>query len=128
MEFNGICLISDNVKEMRAFYIEVLQSNPSGDDHWWVDFGELPGGSFAIYSAEGMEEMAPGCMANSGNGCTTIELQVDDVDVQYERLKALSIEIVKPPTTQVWGRRSVWFRDPDGNIVNFYMDTEVEEE
>ena len=30
--------------------------------------------------------------------------------------------IVKPPTTQPWGRRSVWFRDPDGNIVNFYAD------
>jgi hypothetical protein len=27
---------------------------------------------------------------------------------------------VKPPTTQSWGRRSIWFRDPDGNNVNFF--------
>ena len=33
--------------------------------------------------------------------------------------------IVKALTTQKWGRKSVWFRDPDGNIVNFYMDAEV---
>ena len=123
MRFNGICLTSDHVKELRAFYMEVLQSHPSGDDHWWVDFGELPGGSFTIYSAQGMEEMAPGCLVHSGTGRYTIEIQVDDVDAQYERLKALGIPIVKPPTTQTWGRRSVWFRDPDGNIVNFYMDS-----
>ena len=123
MRFNGICLQSKRVQELRAFYIAVLQSTPSGDEHWWVDFGELPGASFSIYSAEGMEEMAPGCTANSGTGSYTIEFEVDDVDAEYERLQTLGVEIVKVPTTQTWGRRSVWFRDPDGNIVNFYMDT-----
>jgi hypothetical protein len=28
---------------------------------------------------------------------------------------------LKPPTTQPWGRRSLWLRDPDGNIVNLYQ-------
>jgi len=27
---------------------------------------------------------------------------------------------VKPPTTQPWGNRSIYFRDPDGNLINFY--------
>ena len=30
------------------------------------------------------------------------------------------ILIVKPPTTQPLGLRSIWFRDPDGNILNFF--------
>ena len=51
---------------------------------------------------------------------TPIEFEVEDVDQEFERLQAMNVEIVKPPTTQPWGRRSVWFRDPDGNIVNFY--------
>ena len=33
---------------------------------------------------------------------------------------AVGALIVKPPTTYPWGRRAVWFLDPDGNIVNFY--------
>lgn len=33
---------------------------------------------------------------------------------------AAGAQVVKPPTTQAWGRRSVWLRDPDGNIVNLY--------
>lgn len=27
---------------------------------------------------------------------------------------------VKPPTTQPWGTRSIYFRDPDSNLVDFY--------
>ncbi|MGC9394020.1 MAG: VOC family protein [Anaerolineae bacterium] len=49
-----------------------------------------------------------------------LEFEVEDGDEEYVRLLALNVPIVKPPTTQPWGLRSVWFRDPDGNIVNFF--------
>jgi len=42
------------------------------------------------------------------------------VDREYERLKAWNVEVLKPPTTQPWGLRSVWFCDPQGNRINFY--------
>jgi catechol 2,3-dioxygenase-like lactoylglutathione lyase family enzyme len=45
---------------------------------------------------------------------------VEDVDTQYERLKALGVTLIKLPATYPWGARSVWFRDPDGNIIDFY--------
>ncbi|NKB69751.1 MAG: hypothetical protein GKR89_21990 [Candidatus Latescibacteria bacterium] len=122
MQFTGICLVSQQVGAMRAFYRAILQSEPSGDDHWWVDFGDVPGGHFSIFNAQGMEDMAPGSMKGAGAGGYTVEFQVDDVDAEYTRLQALGVEIVKPPTTQTWGRRSLWFRDPDGNIVNFYVE------
>ena len=84
----------------------------------------LEGAMFSIFSAEGMEQMAPGSTSDIGYGGHTIEFEVDDVDRHYERLIAMDVPIVKPPTTQPWGRRSVWIRDPDGNVVNFYMDKE----
>jgi len=59
-------------------------------------------------------------MQDSGCGRYTLEFEVEDVDREFERLKALDVIFVKPPTTQAWGRRSVWFRDPDGNIINFF--------
>jgi catechol 2,3-dioxygenase-like lactoylglutathione lyase family enzyme len=46
--------------------------------------------------------------------------EVEDVDAEYERLKALDVEFVMLPTTHPWGARSFWFRDPDGNIVDFF--------
>jgi catechol 2,3-dioxygenase-like lactoylglutathione lyase family enzyme len=51
----------------------------------------------------------------------TIEFQVETVDREYERLRQMAVPIVNPPTSYPWGRRAVWFRDPDGNIVNFYQ-------
>jgi catechol 2,3-dioxygenase-like lactoylglutathione lyase family enzyme len=47
-------------------------------------------------------------------------IEVADVDAAYERLKALDVAFVKLPATHPWGARSTWFRDPDGNIVDFY--------
>jgi catechol 2,3-dioxygenase-like lactoylglutathione lyase family enzyme len=67
-----------------------------------------------------MEEMAPGSMQGAGYGSFTIGFEVEDVDEEYERLKTLGVRFVKLPATYPWGARSVWFRDPDGNIVDFY--------
>ena len=64
--------------------------------------------------------MAPGSMQSAGYGSFTIGFEVEDVDVQYERLKALWVTFVKLPATYPWGTHSVWFRDPDENIVDFY--------
>jgi catechol 2,3-dioxygenase-like lactoylglutathione lyase family enzyme len=55
-----------------------------------------------------------------GTGGFTLGLQVDDVDAEHARLVALGVPIVKPPETYPWGARSVWFRDPDGNLVDVY--------
>ena len=41
---------------------------------------------------------------------------LDDTDKAYEELKAKGVEFVKPPTTQPWGQRTAYFKDPDGNI------------
>jgi uncharacterized glyoxalase superfamily protein PhnB len=32
----------------------------------------------------------------------------------------MGIKMVKPPQTHPWGARAFWFRDPDGNIVDFF--------
>jgi len=41
---------------------------------------------------------------------------LDNADEAYETLKAKGVEFVKEPTTQPWGQRTAYFKDPDGNI------------
>jgi uncharacterized glyoxalase superfamily protein PhnB len=77
------------------------------------------GAALAIFSVEGMEGMAPCSMQGAGHGSFTIGFYVQDLDEEYERLKALGVEFVMLPKTHPWGRRSLLFRDPDGNIVCF---------
>ena len=64
---------------------------------------------------------AASCWARmASNRSVILEFKVTDVDREYERLQRLQVEWVKHPTTQPWGNRSIYFRDPDGNLINFY--------
>lgn len=118
MIFNGVCLVTRDVKRVRQFYEAALRTEFKGDDVFaWMEGAR---GTLSIFSAAEMEKLAPGSMNGAGYGSHTIEFEVADVDQEFERLKSLGVEVVKEPTTQSWRRRSVWFRDPDRNIVNFY--------
>ena len=118
MRFAGICLITNNVPNLAAFYTKVLGVKADGDDIH-VEL-HTEGAGMTIYSVEGMESLAPKSMQGAGNGSFTIGFEVEDVDIEYDRLNAFGIDFVKLPTTHPWGTRSFWFRDPDGNIVNFF--------
>ena len=124
MRFNGICIVTQNVPRLCAFYREILKLEPEEGNVFEIIPTE--GAELSIFSSEHMEEMARESLKGAGYGSYTIEFEVEDVDQEFERLQAMNVEIVKPPTTQPWGRRSVWFRDPDRNIVNFYVNVEVQ--
>jgi catechol 2,3-dioxygenase-like lactoylglutathione lyase family enzyme len=121
---NGICIVTEDVARLRSFYADALQVDAEGDDTFTAF--RTDGAALSLFSTEGMETMAPGSTARGGVGRYTLEIEVDDVDAEFERLRTLRCQVVKPPTTQSWGRRSVWVRDPDGNIVNFYANVEAE--
>lgn len=118
MKFVGICLITNNVPAVSNFYTKVLGVKAEGDDVH-VEL-HTEGANIAIFSVEGMESMAPSSMQGAGYGSVTLAFEVDDVDAEYERLKPFDVEFVMLPTTHPWGCRSFWFRDPDGNIVDFF--------
>lgn len=117
MKFSGLCLITESVPRLVSFYEKVFSTKANGDERH-AEF-QIGGVNLAIFSKQGMEQMAQGSMAGSGFGSFTIGFEVEDVDAEYERLKTIQVEFVMLPTTHPWGYRSFWFRDPDGNIVDF---------
>jgi uncharacterized glyoxalase superfamily protein PhnB len=56
----------------------------------------------------------------AANQSVIVEFRVEDVDREYENLRRYDFEFVNEPTTQPWGNRSLLFKDPDGNLVNFF--------
>jgi uncharacterized glyoxalase superfamily protein PhnB len=113
------CLITDNVKQLVNFYEPILnlKSKWSGDDYAEFSTGNVV---LAIFSAEAQEKYIPGSSVAANNRSLVLEFRVADVDREYRRLQSLVKVWVKPPTTQPWGTRSIHFRDPDGNLVDFY--------
>jgi uncharacterized glyoxalase superfamily protein PhnB len=49
-----------------------------------------------------------------------IEFLVDDVDAVHQNLAGFVKDFVTEPTAMSWGNRALLFRDPDGNLVNFF--------
>jgi catechol 2,3-dioxygenase-like lactoylglutathione lyase family enzyme len=113
------CLITSNVKRLVEFYEPVLnlKAKWSGDDYAEFATGV---GVLAIFSAEAQEKYIPGSADAAKNRSSILEFRVENVDDEYRRLETLVKVWVKPPTTQPWGTRSIYFRDPDGNLVDFY--------
>ena len=115
-----ICLITNNVNQLVQFYepILALKAQKSGEDYaeFRTDVGVL-----AIFSATAQEKYIPGSAIPASNKGMILEFQVADVDKEYARLQTLVKTWVKPPTTQPWGTRSIYFRDPDGNLVDFFV-------
>jgi catechol 2,3-dioxygenase-like lactoylglutathione lyase family enzyme len=44
----------------------------------------------------------------------SIWLQVRDLAVEHERLKAVGVEILRAPEREPWGLLEMWIADPDG--------------
>jgi len=115
------CLITKDVGRLAKFYSGVLQvsAKMSGPDYVEFRTGAMV---LAIFSADAQDKYIPGSAQAGSNKSAILEFEVTDVDQEYARLKANGIvtDWVKPPTTQPWGTRSFYFRDPDGNLINFF--------
>ena len=113
------CLISNDVRALAAFYQLVLRIPPKFDGEGYAEF-KTGAGVLTIFDARAQEKYIPGSAESSANRSVILEFRVADPDEEYARLQGIVKTWVKPPTTQPWGTRSIYFRDPDGNLVNFF--------
>jgi catechol 2,3-dioxygenase-like lactoylglutathione lyase family enzyme len=114
------CLITGKFPQMVEFYQHALGFSP--DPLIKGRYAEFHTGTgvLAIFSAEAQEKYIPGSAVPASNKSSILEFRVTNVDAEYARLQSLVKIWVKPPTNQPWGTRSFYFRDPDGNLVDFY--------
>jgi len=119
MDFVSIRVITGDINRLVGFYEKV-----TGVQAVWgnEDFAELrtAHGTLAIGSTRTVPLFAPGSARPADNRTAIIEFLVDDVDALYEDLKSVVEDFVNVPTTMPWGNRALLFRDPDGNMVNFF--------
>lgn len=112
-------IITADIQRLVRFY-----EDATGTTAKWAtaDFAELVCGTFtlAIGSTRTLAFFGDGVAAPATNKSIIIEFLVEDVDGNYEMIKGLTNEIVQKPTTMPWGNRSLLFRDPDGNLINFF--------
>ena len=123
MELVQSRIVTDDVERLAAFYARLV-GVPAALNDYYV---EVQAGPVSVgFSKRRFTEYHRCCPAAAKHRAhdpwpeTILDFLVDDVDAEYERVKALGVEWVMPPATQPWGNRSMIFRDPEGNLVNVF--------
>jgi predicted enzyme related to lactoylglutathione lyase len=121
MNFASVRIITADTKPLVRFYEQVTGMPVT---QYTEDFAELhtPSATLAIGSTRTLQLFGGDNVAQPANNHSAIiEFRVDDVDAEYRKLvNILGEMVVQKPTTMPWGNRSLLFRDPDGNLVNFF--------
>jgi hypothetical protein len=79
-----------------------------------------PGCTVSFFRADAMERLTPGAVKVGANRSMLLEFLVEDVPAEYARLQDIGVRWGKQPSTQPCGNRSIYFSNPDGDLVNFY--------
>ncbi|MDR0325438.1 MAG: VOC family protein [Oscillospiraceae bacterium] len=111
MKIGEVCLLTGDVVRLANFYKKVLldvENDCQDTVHQFILKDET---TLTVHN-DGTERTG-----NSHHIC--IAFTVGDVDAEYERLQALGVEIINPPTVRPWGAKNMMFLDPDGNHVYF---------
>jgi predicted enzyme related to lactoylglutathione lyase len=99
-----------DIEEAREFYTDYLGLSVEEFNMGWVARYKAPG-SEAYVQLVTHDASAP--------EDSVISLHVgSDVDEAYEEAQRRGYEIVYPLTTEPWGLRRFFVRDPDGNVIN----------
>lgn len=118
MKFTHPRIVTRNVPALVQFYKDITGMTPIGSDVYAQLRG--PQLNLAISSQDIIDRHSAAAATAGSNRSMILDFEVADVDAEFARLRDLVGEFVLEPTTQPWGNRSMLFRDPDGNLINFF--------
>jgi catechol 2,3-dioxygenase-like lactoylglutathione lyase family enzyme len=110
-----------DMEAMRRFYQDVLAFPLERElSPRWIEY-RVGSNILALATPGRMPADAP-----VPNGTAALQLAfkvaVPDVDCCAEELVHRGIALLSPPTDQAFGHRTLFFRDPDGNVLEIYAE------
>lgn len=119
----SVRVVTQDVARLTTFYSQLTGVQGTGDPNTYNELA-LPGATLAICSQAAIDQFNESAASAAQNRSILLEFAVDDVDAERQRLDTLVTDWAQQPTDQPWGNRAMLFRDPDGNLINFFTTTQ----
>ncbi|KGF69340.1 hypothetical protein LL06_11345 [Hoeflea sp. BAL378] len=116
-------ILCRNLSATRAFYRDVMKFPLEVDRETWVSF--RIGATLLTLRPRGRWSVCDDGDVAPGSACVQLAFRVPPpaVDSCHSELVAAGVEILRAPTDLPdWRHRTVFFRDPEGNIIEIYAE------
>ncbi|WP_299778433.1 VOC family protein [uncultured Roseobacter sp.] len=116
-----VILLCDDLAKMKAFYQRLFEFQVEEDFSECMVFFRV-GTLFLGLRTRGRAYDGPSVAPLSASIQISFRVPPADVDLAYERLVQDGFDVIEPPTNQDWTHRTLFFRDPEHNIVEIFAD------
>lgn len=121
-EIDYVILLCEHIDASRAFYRDVMLFPVEEDLKDWVRF--RIGSSFLTLRPRGQWLCWHDGASMSGAAAVQLAFRVapEQVNECYAELIKKGVEVLDPPQDQDFGHRTLFFRDPEDNVVEIYAE------
>ena len=116
-------IVTSRAEEMSAFYTALLGQSPEVHRDNFFLFSTT-GADLALWRRSEFEAYQGPKIAENRGGAVFIELEVEDVGMEYDRILSLGFTPEEAPHTLPWGHTQFSLRDPEGNLVVLFTKPE----
>jgi catechol 2,3-dioxygenase-like lactoylglutathione lyase family enzyme len=114
-----VILLCQDLARMKAFYHEVLGFPIERD---WEDWIEMRAGSVLLTLRRRGRPYDGHIPKDSASVQLAFRVAPSEVEPWHARLRQEHVEILEPPRDWDYGHRTLFFKDPEGNILEIYAE------
>lgn len=115
-----VIVLCDDLARMKRFYTDIFAFRIEEESRHWVAF--RVGALFLGLRKRGRHYDGPEIPGMSATAQLSFRVPPADVDLAYEALQAKGVHVIEPPTNQDWPHRTLFFSDPENNILEIFAD------
>jgi lactoylglutathione lyase len=114
-------LFARDMDAMREFYGGVMGFEVNRElQRGWIEY--RVGSCLLVLTEHGVMFDDPKTPKGALSAMVAFRVTREQVDQCAEVLESKGVKLVSGPTDQPWAHRTIFFRDPDGNILEIYAD------